>query len=469
MTLGQPRIWLRALSAALLLWGLLAVPAHGEEESKRPWRLEGELQLPDWLSVSGRQRVRFENLSPQYRSTLTGSDQVLAFRTDVTAEATWKRWRAVFEGMDSRQALADSGSAISASIVNSRELLQGFIGLDLGTPNAPETERWVRFGRQTMDIGSRRLIARNRFRNTVNAFTGVRTRWDFDNDLQLQAFYVLPVERLPNDAASLLENEARYDRESWDQRLWGITVDAPIDDRGTRLELFAFGLREEDNAQRETRDRRLITPGFRLRRAPSAGAWDFTVESNIQWGTSSPRTAPDSHLEHFAHQQHIEVGYTLRDRAKTRLLAQFDHVSGDGDPTDQRNGRFDSLWGARRFDYGPTSIYGPFTCNNLISPGFRLFTHPHPNLQIMFSHRFYWSDSGRDVWRPWGLVDPTGESGRYLGAQPEIRFRWEAVPENLRLELGLAHLFPGRFVHDAPNSPDPEGPTYVYLQSTLWF
>ena len=45
------------------------------------------------------------------------------------------------------------------------------------------------------------------------------------------------------------------------------------------------------------------------------------------------------------------------------------------------NNRFDTLYGARRFDFGPTSIYGPFIRSNLNSPALRLFFKPEKTIR----------------------------------------------------------------------------------------
>ena len=65
-----------------------------------------------------------------------------------------------------------------------------------------------------------------------------------------------------------------------------------------------------------------------------------------------------------------------------------------------------------------------------------------------------------------GLSDPTGGSGRFLGQLAEIRIRHELVEGSVNLEFGLAHLFAGTFLEEAPGS-DGEDSTYVYATTVF--
>lgn len=46
-----------------------------------------------------------------------------------------------------------------------------------------------------MDIGSLRLVARNKFRNVINAFSGIDWQRKLDDEV-LRAFYTFPVQHL---------------------------------------------------------------------------------------------------------------------------------------------------------------------------------------------------------------------------------------------------------------------------------
>ena len=76
-------------------------------------------------------------------------------------------------------------------------------------------------GRMTIDAGSRRLIARNSFRNTINAFSGLHATWQGSDGSELQALFVQPVQRKPSDFSSLENNDNELDTDSGDVRLWG--------------------------------------------------------------------------------------------------------------------------------------------------------------------------------------------------------------------------------------------------------
>ena len=146
------------------------------------------------------------------------------------------------------------------------------------------------------------------------------------------------------------------------------------------------------------------------------------------------------------------------------MIAQYDYASGDDDPADGNNERFDTLFGARRFDFGPTGIYGPFLRNNLSTPGIRLKLRPARDVGVLVAHRAYWLASDQDAWTTSGVRDVSGRSGSFIGHQIEARFRWEVVPGSYRFETGVAHLFAGGFMDDAPNANGEGDVTYVYSQ-----
>lgn len=446
----------------LLLLGAGASSA-GASSPGEPWRLGAQLGLPQVLSITAQHRVRYGYLHDQFRATRTGSGQMLALRTllhvrlDVTDGFT-----AGVELMDSRAYLADSSIAVSTAHVNAVELLQAYGSFTAAWPWGGSSN--LRFGRITMDVGSRRFVARNRFRNTLNAFTGVDWEWKGDKAQRLRAFYTLPVLRLPRIPIEARNNEIEIDEESFNVNFWGLHYGAelPWGDRG---EIYIFGLHEKDAPERPTRNRQIFTPGFRILRQAKTGELDYEIETALQFGDSRLLASGlGRDLDHFAHFHHAELGYTFDAPWSPRLVAQYDYASGDDDPNDGANGRFDTLYGARRFDFGPTGIYGPFARSNINTPGVRLQLRPAPRVTTFLAFRAYWLASKRDFWTTSGVRDVSGNSGSFVGSQVEMRLRWEVVPGNVRLETGVAHLFAGEFMNNAPNSNGQGDATYVYTQ-----
>jgi hypothetical protein len=447
---------------------LFSVP-KAEAQQSDPLRLDLPFQSPQWLEISGEQRSRYESLDGQFRANFAGSDQRWEIRTLLRADMDFHAFRLVLEGIDSRNELADEGSPINTSNVDTFELLQGYAAFDMESWTGGEGE--LRVGRQTLDLGSRRLVARNRFRNTINSFTGVHGSWERPAGDSLQAFYFLPVDRLPNDRDSLLENDTEFDEEDFDTQFWGLFYETPEFGDKTRGEFYLFGLHEEDRADRPTADRELYTPGFRFVRDPAKGKCDFQWESVLQFGhsraTASPSDTQD--LDHLAHYHHLQAGYTLDTEYAPRLALLFDYASGDEDPNDGDNNRFDTLFGARRFDYGPTGTYGAFARSNIISPGYQLTAKPSKKFDFLVGHRLFWLASDRDAWTTAGVRDPSGNSGSFIGQQVEASLRWKVCPDLLTVEVGAAHLFAGEFMREAPNSNGEGDATYGYFQTTLEF
>lgn len=439
--------------------------AHATAGDAAPWRLSGVEGLPARLALSGHQRIRYEALDGQFRSAYAGRDQLLALRTALKATVALDGLALTAEIMDSRQALADDGTPLGTSMVNTLEMLQAHLSVDLGLRGC------LLAGRHTMDLGSRRLVARNRYRNTINNFTGLNGTWTGSAGQTVRAFFVLPVDRLPSERARLRDNEVQIDREDWDVRFWGVHAARPGVLADAAGELYLFGLHESDTPARPTRNRRLLTFGGRLDRKHAPACCDFELEAALQFGESraSLSDADVTDLDHAAHFLHLAGGYTFDRAWAPRVVLQFDLASGDTDPSDAENNRFDTLYGARRFEYGPTGIYGVFARANIVSPGWRVIVKPRRALNVMLAHRFYWLDSARDAWTTAGVRDASGDAGRFVGHQAEIRVRWEAMPGNLRLEGGVARLFAGGFLDDAPNANGEGDATYAYLQSILTF
>jgi len=457
----------------VLCTALIGHSVYGQspDTADSPWRLSTPLDPPEWLTLSGHQRTRYETLDGQFRAGLTGSDQIFAFRTDLKAEIKLNEIEFVGEMMDSRQELADDGTPLDNTIVNAVDLLQGYVALNLEDPFGGDGEGRLQIGRQTWDFGSRRLIARNLFRNTINNFTGLHASWKSGSGDSLQAFYFLPVNRLPSDRESLFDNEVEIDEETFDTQFWGVHFQTPNLCPEASVELYFYGLDENDCADFATRDRRLYTTGLRLNRKPAKGQGDYEWESVLQTGDSrSSASATDRNdLDHLAHFHHVHAGYTLDTACSPRLSVCFDYASGDEDPNDDENNRFDTLYGARRFEYGPTGIYGAFARSNILSPGYFMGMKPHEDMDFMFGHRFCWLASDRDAWTTSGLRDPTGNSGSYIGHQIEARLKVEILPDNLTFEIGAAHLFAGEFMDDAPNSNGEGDATYAYVETVFTF
>ncbi len=453
--------YLKTGAAAILALNSLSAYAQ-----TRSWKLEHAMDMPDGLHLSVSHRSRYESLDGQYRARVNGlpgngGDQALVLRTLIHARAELNYFTIGAEMEDSRIELADSGTATASSkltttIANPLELLQAYIEVPLDNLLVEGSHSVIRGGRITMDAGSRRLVARNRFRNTLNAFTGLDWQWRLA-DKTFRAFYTLPVQR--RVAGNILNNHARFDSEDSAVRFWGLYYRQPLFSTAVKGETFLFGLNENDSQGRATKNRELYTFGFRLWQSPSVNQFDYQLETVYQLGKSRVSTKSTTPLDHWAYFHHAELGYSFNALGTPRLIAQFDYASGDDNPNDGQNNRFDTLYGARRFDFGPTSTYGAFARSNLISPGLRLKLKPVSSLKTMFALRGFWRESTADSWTTAGI----NGSQAYIGTQLEARLRWQAIPKNLSVEGGVAHLFAGDLMTQAGKGDA----TFVYSQITI--
>ena len=458
------------VASAILTLGLVSGAANGAD-TNGAWRMGKALDLPGWLSIDGTYRVRYESLDSPFRAKARGSDQIMVERLLLNARVTFDRLYGDIELEDARQQLAESGTPLGTDIVNTLEPLQAYLGARFSGVFSGSDRLDLTAGRMTMDVGSRRLVARNRFRNTTNAFTGMRAKWQRSDGSEAQAFYVLPVQRRPSDFASLKNNDSEIDTETSGAQLWGLFGARPNILGTATGEAYFYGFRARDRPYLPVADRTLYTPGVRLFVKPAATSWDYEVESAFQFGTSRLTTAATDkkNLQQRAGFFHVAAGYTLSGSMSPRLELSYDFASGDRDPKDGTDNRFDPLFGARRFDLGPTGIYGALARSNISSPGMRIEAKPTRDLSGFAGYRALWLASGKDQFTTARLQDPTGRSGRFVGHQIEAEMQYNLVPGNLALQIGGAYLIQGRFLENAPNAPREGNTTYVYASAMATF
>ncbi|WP_421850911.1 alginate export family protein [Novosphingobium sp.] len=455
----------RALPALAALAALaIAAPAVA-----KPGPLAEALGVPDDLSISATIRARVEGIDGQFRPSPATADSMVSLRTTLAIEYDAGPVRFGGELWDARAYGEAPTSSITTSEVNTLELVQAYAKVELGDwkKGAKGGHGLLTLGRQTMDIGSRRLVARNRFRQTTNGFTGANLEWTTHGGTRLQAFWTMPQIRRPDDLASLQDNKVKFDLETTRVQFFGAYASLPGILGGT-LEGYGFRLAEQDGDNRLTRNRRLWTTGARLFARPAAGKWDHDIEGAYQFGTVRRTTsaADLTDLDVSAWFVHAEAGYSLKAKWKPHFAAMFDAASGDSGRAGHY-GRFDTLYGARRFDFGPTALYGALQRANIISPGLRLEAAPDKRTDVMVAYRAQWLENPRDAFATTGVRDAKGASGRFAGHQAEARLRHWLVPDFLQAETGGAVLFKQGFLRDAPNAPKSGNSVYGYFDLTL--
>jgi len=454
---------------ALLAAATLAAFAPAAPVAAKAGPLAEAIGAPEALSISATMRARVEGIDGQFRPSPAAADSMASLRTTLAIEYDAGPVRFGGELWDSRAYGQSPTSSITTADVNTVEMVQAYAKVELGDwgRGASGGKGLLTLGRQTMDVGSRRLVARNRFRQTTNGFTGANLEWTMRGGAHLQAFWTMPQIRRPDDAQGLRDNKVKFDLETTRVQFFGAHATLPHVLGGT-LETYGFRLAEQDGDNRLTRNRRLWTVGARAFARPAAGKWDHDVEAAYQFGTARRSTgaADVADLDVSAWFLHAEAGYTLRGGWHPRLAALVDAASGDGGKPG-RYRRFDTLFGARRFDFGPTALYGALQRTNIISPGLRLEGAPDNRTDVMASYRALWLENPRDAFATTSVRNASGGSGRFAGHQAEVRLRHWLVPGLLQAETGGAVLFKRGVLRTAPNAPGTGDSVYGYFDLTL--
>lgn len=400
----------------------------------------------NWLDIGLEHRTRYEWRNNDIRRVEGGEDNPIFLRNRawIGIKNILDPFRFAVEFQDSR--VVNNKHAITDQERNEYDLLNAYGELyfkkALGADDRGN-DRPIRFraGRMAYEATDRRFIARNEWRNTTNTFEGFRLNLGREaNDWELDLFGMQPVRRL----------QTKFDEAN--DNLWffgGIGTWRKWSDIAT-IQTYYMGQKQtaDPNGFTATNrlDREIHMPGFRTY-GKVGDLFDFDVSYNHQLGYSGP-------LRQDAHGYTIEVGKTFDHAWKPRLGLFYGYASGDKDPNDNVDNRFDRFFGFAR----PWSADHYVIYENLKAPKVRFEFSPTQKLGFELGYGGYWLASNTDrmfdildgnisntVKDPGFNRDRTGQSGDFGGHAFEGRIRYQPIPR-INTILGYTHFTAGEFV-----------------------
>ena len=378
-----------------------------------------------WLDVGLEHRVRYEYREHDFRKTpQQGDDEPVLLRTRayLGIKELLDPFRAVVEFQDSRS--YNSDYAPDNRDVNEFELIQAYGELYFKDALGTGRPLIVRGGRQAFELVDRRLIANNEFRNTSNNFQGFRIKLGQQkNDWELDLLALQPIERLKYNFDRPFEEQWLYGAvASW--RRWSDII---------TLQPYYLGFKQDSNHSDTSKDQNIHSTALRGYGIVGKSGVDYDFNVVYQFGRSNGKEQTDA----FAYD--IELGYTFEDSAwKPRLSAFYGYGTGDRNPNDNTNNRFNALFGFNQ----PWSRNDYFSWDNLHAPKVRLEFTPYQDLQIDTGYNAYWLASDTDAWQRANLRDKSGQSGDFLGHEFDVRLRYK-LTSRIALDTSYAYFTPG--------------------------
>lgn len=407
----------------------------------------GDEQADDWrwLDFGIEQNTRYEHRQNFYIANLENDNRFLMRnRAYFGIHEIADPFRFGFEFQDARAFGNDFPE--TTGDVDENDILQAYGELYFKDALGPKHPLSFRAGRMSMDLVDRRMIARNGFRNSTNAFDGFRVRAGDDTTVwDVNIVAMQPVERR-------VRQLDRTDEERW---VYGITGAFRGLDPVAIFEPYYLVL-DEDRKGFNAFDRELHT--FGLHTFGLIGDTGFDYDTDIIWQTGKSRR---QNQRGFA--AHGELGYTFEHDWQPRLAAFGDYASGDRHPWDNTNERFDRYFGASHMFYAPTD---QFIFENLIQSGLRLSAKPLKKLRFDGFYRAYWLASDSDSWGQTGRRDRAGRSGDFIGHGFDVLMAYD-VTSHFTIEIGYAHLTVGDFI--ANTNPPGDDSDFFYVQTRLKF
>jgi len=400
----------------------------------------------NWLELGFESRMRYEHRHNDIRRIEGGNDDPIFLRNRawIGIKDILDPFRFAVEFQDSR--IVNNRFVSTDQERNEYDLLNAYGELyfkkALGADDRGN-DRPIRFrvGRMAYEATDRRFIARNEWRNTTNTFEGFRLNLGREaNDWEVDLFGMQPVKRLQTKFDEANDHLWFFGAiGTW--RRWSDIVTIQPYYMGQKQTADPTGFTATNRLDRE-----IHMPGFRA--YGNVGNWfDFDVSYNRQFGYTGPNSIE-------AQGYTIELGKTFNHAWKPRIGLFYGYASGDKNPNDNVDNRFDRFFGFAR----PWSADHYVIYENLKAPKIRFEFSPTQKLGFELGYGGYWLASGTDrmfdildgnisntVKDPGFNRDRTGKSGDFGGHAFEGRIRYQAT-SRISTILGYTHFTAGEFV-----------------------
>nr|WP_305907863.1 alginate export family protein [Methylomarinum sp. Ch1-1]MDP4520651.1 alginate export family protein [Methylomarinum sp. Ch1-1] len=430
------------------------------------------LNLPDWVEFSLSQRTRYENVGHNWRSGQNpGTNDQLPLLSRIHLGVNQGPFWVMFEGQDSRTHYDEPGD-FTRRMVNEFDILQLFGSATFKNVFDTGLRTDFHVGRITLELGKARLIGRNNYPNTTNAFDGGHIALGNDKDWRVRAFLTSPVNRF----------ERQLDESSKKTLFWGTAFESK-QLSWLNGEVYYLGISENKDPKRSRHFSTFGAHGYvkEIKKTGDfnkgeSGRWYYDFEGIVQDGERRNK-------DHFAYAGFARIGYSFNVPWIPQVLAEYVYASGSDDPNSGKSQTFDRLFGLRRTgsDLMQTSLYGPFGHSNLEAAGWRLSVRPTGNSRIHFKHHANWLAEAKDAFdgsqvSGGNLQDKTGSSGRWLGHDIELLGEYK-FGSNWILSAGYSHWLKGDYFDRLAQLPNrgklPQGgekdTDYFFVQSELRF
>lgn len=430
--------------------GSARIPLVSElEETFRPREfLNGEFKAKAGLES----RYRFELRDDfNLNDAAYEDDAVNLFRNRLNLDLAYqpgkngRTFRFFTEGQ-AAQSFAENGLNKSNLFVNQIDLRQLWAEMEKPVLEIPVS---VKVGRQELAYGDERFVGPLNWTNTARVFDAVKVVYNPWQWFQLDVFFSKVVRVEPKRADKTVHSDHFYGIYGAYKKIKDHVIDTFLFIRNNRDESLAGERAGSRDPLKE------YTAGNRFK--GKKGPVDYGTEYAVQLGRRG-------HDEIEAWAFHQELGYTFsKQKGTPRIYTEYNHASGDRNPSDGVFSTFDNLFPTNHNKYGLIDFL-PLKNMNDVMLGASV--KPHTKVHLASEFHWFFLDAKESAWfnasgGTFRAANPAADT--QLGEELDL-YATYAVTKSLSALIGYSHFFAGPFAKDTGAHDDAD---FFYVQMLL--